>query len=107
MTKKEAALLSVTKTFFKNKKQLGDAVEDDEILMVHDFSVEPARVGVEFGITVNMGNFESAKLAVRVEIPCYVEEIEEVYQRASDFAEEKAKKELKSVRGLVTHNSPF
>jgi len=61
---------------------------------VHQFETTPARVRVGLGLTINRGNFESARIDVSVELPCYKEEVEEVYRVAQQFVEERIQKEV-------------
>ena len=58
----------------------GTTVSEDsgvEELEVRKFEVEPAYISVNHGRTANLGNYESARVDVRVSVPCYAEEIEE------------------------------
>jgi hypothetical protein len=100
----EPSTLEVHRTRLYKRKVVEESAEQ-EILQVTPFSVEPAKVGVEFGVTVNMGNFESVKIAVRVEVPCYREEVEDVYKQASSFVEDKCRDEVLSVKSVL--KTPF
>jgi hypothetical protein len=46
-----------------------------------------ARVEVGIGVTVNIGNFESLRVDVRVSVPCLPAEVDEAYQQASEKVE--------------------
>lgn len=50
--------------------------------------VEPAIVRVGVGNTINLGNFESMRIDISVTLPCPVQDIEETYRRASEYASE-------------------
>ena len=73
--------------------------ESEEELEVRVFpeNVEPAKVSVGLNSTVNMGNYESLKLSVHVTLPCYAEEVEEAFDKARDFCEEKITQMLSDV----------
>jgi len=65
--------------------------------------VEPAHVSVTLGLTLNLGDFESAKISVTCTLPAHIEELEEAYEAARDFAGKKLIEEKlnvdKSLRG--------
>ena len=48
-------------------------------------------VGMSCGITINMKNFESARVDCWVTLPCKEDEMEAGYQRCYDFASQKVK----------------
>jgi len=58
-----------------------------ETVRVPIFHTAPARVRVQGGVTKNLGNYESARVDVMIELPCYPEasEIERTYAYASDL----------------------
>lgn len=60
-----------------------------EDLEVRKFEVEPATIRASIGMTHNLGNYESARVDAAVTLPCYVEEIEEAFQKAYAIAENK------------------
>lgn len=62
-----------------------DPVEEEDEIVVRRYSGPVGKVGLEAGITVNLGNFESAKIQVSCEMPCYVEEMDEVSQFVADY----------------------
>jgi len=51
-----------------------------------------AEVGVEASYTHNMGNYESCRVGVVLKIPCAVDEINEVFEYASEWIDEKMQK---------------
>lgn len=76
---------------------------DQEVICVTAFpeDVVPATVGVTMGLTINMGNYEFAKIDVTCSIPCYREEMNEAHLWASKFAEERLQKEVGEIRALA------
>jgi hypothetical protein len=72
---------------------------DEDIIEVHEFKTEPARVNLKYGLTMNMGNYESVRVDVGVDIPCYIEEIDEAYKKAQDFVIKKINQEKAEVKG--------
>jgi hypothetical protein len=64
------------------------SVDDDKLLEVQEFEVEPAFVRAGYGVTINLGNYESARCDVSVTLPCYKEEVKEAVEEAWGIAEE-------------------
>jgi hypothetical protein len=88
---------------FKSGDDEGPVEEKDELLAVHKFLAPPAKVSCGMGLTINMGNYESARIDVVVEVPCYREEVEEAYTYARKFCESRIKDEA----GSIKNKSPF
>lgn len=65
---------------------------------VHKYVTAPAQVQVSYGLTMNLGNYESARIDVLVLVPCYREEIEDAYTWARDMATTKVAAERAEVR---------
>lgn len=59
------------------------------------FSAEdpPALVRVSGGLTKNMGNYESLRIDVSIEIPCHRDDVDETYNEASEFVANKIAEE--------------
>ena len=62
------------------------------------FEGEPAVVEVTLGMTVNLGNFESARLDVGVRMPCTPENVEATFAKAKAWCEEKVGTEVRQIR---------
>jgi hypothetical protein len=88
----------VNRQFFNGKDPVGEAETKNEELKVSCFVTEPAKVSVEMGLTVNLGNYESARIGVSVVVPCYREEIDDAYAFAHRWAETRIGEEVKSLR---------
>lgn len=69
--------------------------EEGEVL---DFEVEPARVSVAMGMTINLGDYQSARIDVSVSLPCYREEVDDAYAHAREWVEEKIAVEAEMVK---------
>ncbi len=80
------------------EKAEGPPREKSEIIAVSKFVTEPARVQVDYGITINLGNFESARIGVAVSVPCYFEELDAAYKWAAKWAESRVLKEQEEIR---------
>jgi hypothetical protein len=46
---------------------------EEGTLEVHAFVTTPAEVDLTYGFTVNMGNYEFARIDVGIKVPCYKE----------------------------------
>ncbi len=80
-----------------NKTLLGKEETSEEMLEVRVFETEPAVVSIGYGLTISLGNFESAKISVGVDYPCYSEEVEEVLNQVRDFVTSEINKEKDNV----------
>lgn len=86
MVEKELEETLLVRRFYGDADEV---VEEADVVEVRSFVTEPAVVSVEFGRTLNMGNYESIRYAVSVTLPCYVEELEPAYARARAWAQGK------------------
>lgn len=88
-----------------------DSSEIEEIenreLNVRSFVVEPARVDIELGRTLNLGSYESARIFVRVSVPCYREEIKEAYEFAHSFAKDRVEESAAKIQDYVKRKSGY
>ena len=93
----EASVVTVS-TSFKKDGVDSDTKDENETIEVRKFVTEPAKVTVNYGITMNMGNYESARIDVGVTIPCYKEELDDAHAFAIDWAESRLNKEIEALR---------
>jgi hypothetical protein len=96
--KKVQTVAFVQRQYFEGKKPISDLVVKNEPLTVQRFVTEPARVSVGMGLTLNLGNYESARIDVSLVVPCYCEETEEAYVYARDWVEKKLEAEVQDIR---------
>lgn len=64
-------------------------------LEIKTFLSTPARVKVAYGVTLNMGDYEYARIDVGVELPCYPAEVDEAFKEANEVAGEELHKSIK------------
>lgn len=102
-----AAQLFVTRQFAVSGKDVGDPSQADETLAVRRFVTEPARVSVEMGMTVNLGNYESARITVALVVPCYYEERDAAYDFAKEWVTKRTVEEAKEARRFAQTRNPF
>lgn len=96
--KKDASLLTVTKTV------QGETSDTSEEIQVHNFATAAATVEVGVGITLNLGNYETARLDVRVSRPCYREEIDAAFKATQQYVEEQIKTQITEIRKTVLNS---
>lgn len=83
-------------------KQIGKNAKEEiknEVLEVRLFVTEPAVVSRGYGLTLNLGNYESARVDVGIKVPCYREEAEVADVFARKWCEDRIQDEVKEVRG--------
>lgn len=85
-------------TQFKDNGVEGNLDGKDETIAVHQFVTTPAEVRVELGLTLNLGNYESARLNVGVVVPCYKEETDAAFKYAKNWVSERVAAEVKDIR---------
>lgn len=86
--------VTVTRQYGKD----GDEETTDVELEVRRFEVEPAHVTAEYSMTINLGNFESARCNCSVTLPCYIEEIEPAFEKAWKIAKAQLQEQTKGIK---------
>ncbi len=84
-------------TVLKSVSLSGEKKEDsrtDETIAVRKFETAPAYVRVSAGATKNLGDYESLRVDVSVEVPCYYEEIDSVIEDIAEFVSDKLESEV-------------
>ena len=72
--------------------------EGQDPLETREFEVEPAWIKAGYGLTINLGNYESARCDVGVTLPCYTEEIPEAFEEAWKIANVEVQKQVAELR---------
>lgn len=87
---------SVTSQYSK-KGELISSEEENAVIDVLQFEVDRvASVSAKYGVTINMGNWESCRFDAMVTVPCYTEEIDNAMTFATKKAEEYVKEQASS-----------
>lgn len=97
-----SSVTSPTGTIIVTRSAYGEPItETEEVIQVPKFVGEVARIRVEGGITKNMGDFNSARVSVSVDLPCYPEmsEITRVGTLAARMVHERINKEYEAIKG--------
>ena len=103
MKKSAESTIMVSKVFSKDGVVVSEEHEA-ETIAVHVFATETAEVGVTMGSTINLGDYNSARVDVYCKVPSYIEELDEAYEFASNFAEKKIKLEIREINGFARKN---
>ncbi len=101
MTAKKQAIGQEIKVTVSETK-FNQTTEEKKLIQIRPFATEPAHICVKLGRTINLGNYESAKIDVSVDIPCYVEECQRVYKEVMDFVQERLTEEVSKVTGSIS-----
>ena len=72
---------------------------DDALIRIGVFKTEPARVVAQKGLTINLGGYESARITVGFECPCYAEEMKEIEEVLNARIEKRIQSEVIEIRG--------
>lgn len=80
---------------------MGTATEEyhEEMIEVDAFQTQPAEAEVRLGMTINLGNYESARIDVGVRVPCYKEEVPSALVAAKQVCEDAIRKEIAQIKG--------
>lgn len=95
----EHAIIALIDNRFVKKGVDGKGESREEVVEVVQFKTTPAVVRRGMGLTLNLGNYESARLDVSIEVPCYLEDIENADAFARKWVEDRVVQEVESVRG--------
>ncbi len=85
--------LKVTRTY------RGREEDQENTLVVKTFVTNPATVTVSYGRTVNLGDFEFARIDMKLSLPCYVEEIPSTFSYADNMVKELLSQEVGALNG--------
>jgi hypothetical protein len=76
----------------------------NEQVTVKLFITEPAKVALGMGLTLNLGNYEAARVDVSLLVPCYREEADEAYKFAYEWVQARLGAEVEDIRSKKPHN---
>jgi hypothetical protein len=102
MAERSAAFEVLVRRFEKRDQGRGvpplETEEIDSERSVHKFVTEPARVRRAYGVTINLGNYESARVDVDITLPCYAEEVRDADELVMQLCEERLEEEVAKFR---------
>jgi len=80
-----------------------EKVIKDEEIVIHKGAISDQGTGFEIevggGRTINLGNYESAKIDVRIRAPSTKESLEEVYEWATGWVSDKISEAVDAAKG--------
>jgi len=82
-------------------------IEERQVIRVKPFheNARIAHVSVGLGRTINLGNYESARVDVRMDVPCYVEEAGRVYEKVMAVVERRITEKVREVENSTGRES--
>ena len=83
----------------RGEKETVSEKSDERLIKIGIFRTATAQVVQKKGLTINLGNFESARVDVGYVMPCYVEEVKEIEDLVNDMIEDRLQREVVEVRG--------
>lgn len=102
-TKRSETFARVVRRFYKGRK-LDETKQEDivETRMLPE-GVNPAGVRLKYGLTLNLGDYESARIDMEWYVPCLPEEIEDVHEYIDRSLTERMEQEVLAIRGGKTN----
>jgi len=94
-TRVETTTIRVSRSV-KSSGESEQVSEHEQIIEVHRFATEPARVNIEVPLKKTK-NYSSLGITIGVSMPCYVEEIPEALDRAYKIVNDRVQAELPEV----------
>lgn len=76
----------------------GMDTQSETQIEVRTFDSPHATVRVAYGLTLNLGNYESARVDAGVELPCYPEEVTECFEHAWKIAQGEIQDQIETLR---------
>jgi hypothetical protein len=88
-------IIEVRKTMF------GKEEVSNERVRIRPFVSNPANISIKAGITINLGNYESGRVDVMLSMPCYPEEINEVYEDVKSWVDSRIEHEKNEIEKAI------
>jgi hypothetical protein len=75
------------------KNTVGNSAQDntEEVIAEKVFETQPAIVIFKHGETINKGDFNSVRIDVGIHIPCDVADVDQTFEVANEWVEERLK----------------
>ena len=89
------AIAEVRKTVFGKEEVSNDRIR------IRPFISTPANISVKAGITINLGNYESARVDVMLSMPCYPEELDSVYEDVKKWVDGRVEHEKREIEAAI------
>ena len=89
------SIAEVRKTVF------GKEEVSNERIRIRPFISQPASISVKAGLTINLGNYESARVDVMLTMPCYPEEVDSTYEDVKNWVDGRVSHERSQIEAAV------
>lgn len=93
-TRQVEAVATVTKSGSKTPE-----TQEQERIPSEKFTEAPAYVMVKAGATVNLGNYESARVDVSLSYPCRTEEVDATFDKVKKWVDKRVGEEYAEMKG--------
>lgn len=93
--------ITVTSSLVEKGEIVGEEEVEQEFIDVEPFFVEPAKVRVCKGLTLNLGNYQSARVDVDITRPVYKEEIGPGLDSVNRLVEARLAMEVDSIMSML------
>lgn len=95
--KMQEGIRNVTVTVFGK-----ETISEDRI-PIRPFVTDTAHVSVKAGATISLGpkTFEFARIDVFLSIPCYKEEVDDIFPRIKDWVDDRMRLEVDEIKGMI------
>lgn len=93
--------LKTSGEFIVSKTSFGEEEESIEEIKVSSFLTAPAIISVKGGATINLGDYEFGRIDIMLTMPCYKEEVAEIFPRVQKFVDDRMAIEYKEMKKSV------
>jgi hypothetical protein len=98
------AIIAMVENRFVYKKETQRETSSEEVVAIVQFEGPIAKVRRGYGLTLNLSNYESARVDVGIEVPCYLVDVDVADEWARKWVERRMVQEVENVRGKGSTN---
>ena len=98
-------MMTVTRTIPVVAGGSGEEEVIEEHIEIRPFVSEAARVRIAKGLTLNLGDYRSARVDVDLSLPCYPEEFGDMIETVNNLVESRLIMERDSIRDAMKSKS--
>jgi len=102
----KSIIVNVEHRFVRGDGKKISITDAREVHEAKEFTGPVAQITRSFGVTLNMGNFESTRVDVGIQIPCYLEDVERADEFAREFCEKRLKNEVLALKSDEKKDGP-
>lgn len=83
------------------KTMFGKEEVSSERIRIRPFISQAASISVKAGVTINLGNYESGRVDVMLTMPCYPEEVDEIYETVKQWVDARVDHERRTIEKAI------